>query len=366
MTGKIGKSCTMKPKMKKKVFFILSHLRAGGSERVFWLLSQYFDQSSFDVSLVLLDSRNPFFSMNIKGVNVIHLNSIKATNSVLKLYKLIKTEKPDAIFTTSGHINTLLAGVSLFINIPKLIGRESNVMTIMTKLGGFKDRFWDLFVAFTYKQLDVAVCQSLEIKHSLLSHYKVDMKKLVIIPNPVIPTSIYPNIKNSNEKKLILIARLAVEKGIIRLLKIVSELPEEYTLTIIGDGPLKASILKEIKLLKIDHRVKLLGIVSNVLEMISEHHVLVLPSITEGFPNAVLESLSVGVPVVAFKVGGIQTALEEGFNGYIIEQDDIQDFSNKVKMACTRDWNHHAIKENANNRFSIHKVVKQYQDLLTY
>jgi hypothetical protein len=49
----------------KKVFFVLSSLRAGGAERVFWLLSQYFDKSKFEVTIVLLDSSNPFYSSDL-------------------------------------------------------------------------------------------------------------------------------------------------------------------------------------------------------------------------------------------------------------------------------------------------------------
>ena len=175
--------------MKKKVYFVLSHLRAGGSERVFWILAQYFDKSVYDVSLVLLDSRDPFFSTDLEGVRIVNLNSIRASHSFFKLSKLIKEEKPYAVFTTGGHINTLLSCISIFVPIPKLIGRESNVMDIMSKLGGFRDRFWDLFVRATYKRINIGVCQSQEIRRSLANHYRVPERKLVVIPNPVISTA---------------------------------------------------------------------------------------------------------------------------------------------------------------------------------
>jgi glycosyltransferase involved in cell wall biosynthesis len=352
--------------MKKKVYFILSHLGAGGSERVFWLLSQYFDKSLYEVSLVLLDSREPFLSPDIEGVNIVNLNSIKASRSFFKLLSLIKEEKPFAIFTTGGHLNALLSCISLFVHIPKLIGRESCVVDAMVKLNGLKDKFWDLFVPLTYKRFTVGVCQSLEIKHSLANHYHIPKSKLIVIPNPVLSTDVFIKRQIKSEKKIILVGRLAIEKGISRLLKIMLALPQEYSLTIAGDGPLKNEILKEIKLLQLSDRVRLVGLVSDVGKLIAEHDLMVLTSITEGFPNVVLESLAIGVPVVAFQVGGIQVILKNHFNGFIISQEDLSSFKQHIIKACTRKWNHEAIKADVTSRFGVQKVVKQYEELLSY
>lgn len=350
--------------MKKKVFFVLSHLGAGGSERVFWLLSQYINKSHYDVSLVLLDSGRSFFSTNINHVNIIHLNSIRASRSFFKLCRLIKKEKPFAVFTTGGHINTLLSYVAIFVEIPLLIGRESNVMNVMAKLGGFKERFWDLFVPLTYKRFHFAVCQSLEIEESMAYHYGVPKRKLVIIHNPVLATPITIHQREKMPKKLIMVARLAVEKGIFRLLKIMKNLPQEYSLTIAGEGPLKRKIIQEIEDLQLTNRVKLAGLVTNINELIAAHSLMVLPSLTEGFPNVVLESLAIGVPVVAFKVSGIQDIIKPHFNGYIVNQDDLIGFENYIKMALSKKWDHQAIKADINLRFGIEKIVKQYEALL--
>ena len=351
---------------KKKVYFILGHLGAGGSERVFWILCQHFNKSIYEVSLVILDANKPFFPTSLEGVNIINLNTIRASKSFFKLYKLLKEEKPFAVFTTGGHINTLLSFVSLFVEIPTLIGRESNLMEIMSRIGGLKDRFQDLFVGLTYKRFNLAICQSLEIKYSLANHYGIPKNKLVVIPNPVLPSKITINKYPESDKKIIIVARLAIEKGIIRFLKVMKRLPVEYKLTIAGDGPLKNNIIKEIEALQLTKRVKLVGLVLNIDELIACHQLLVLPSITEGFPNVVLESLAIGIPVVAFRVSGIQTILNHNSNGYIVDQDDLQKFEHYVIKACNQRWNHDAIKADVNTRFGVQKVVKQYESLLIH
>jgi glycosyltransferase involved in cell wall biosynthesis len=188
----------------------------------------------------------------------------------------------------------------------------------------------------------------------------------VVIPNPVLSIDI-PAINLPKEgKKIILVARLAVEKGILRLLQIFKNLPEEYTLTIAGDGPLKKEILKEIIHQQLHKRVQLVGVVNNITKLMASHHLLVLPSVTEGFPNVVLESLSVGTPVVAFRVSGVQAIINSNFNGYIIDQGDLNSFEKHIIKACNQNWDHQAIKEDVNTRFSVQKVVKQYETLLSY
>ena len=349
----------------KKVFFIISHLKAGGSEKVFWILSQYFDPSVFEVYLLVLDSNETFYSRHLNAVKIIDLHSPRASKAIFKIIKLIKAEKPYAVFTTGGHINTLLAFISMFVTIPKLVGRESNVMNIMTELGGFKEKFWDKFLSFTYKRFDIAICQSQEIKKSLAEHYQISEGKLRVIPNPILKTEIIKSPNHTSSKKIIIIARLAIEKGIIRFLHILNNLPPEYVLTIAGEGPMKSEIVQLIRDLNLIERVKLVGIVREIPELIASHDLLVLPSFTEGFPNVVLESLEVGVPVLAFDVGGIRAMINPGFNGYIIRQNNLHDFQNGVEKACNQKWNHRLIKADVENRFSVKKVVKQYEALIS-
>ncbi len=351
--------------MKKKVFFVLSSLRAGGSERVYWLLSQHFDKSQYEVFLVLLDSSDAFFSTEISNVNVVDLKTVKASRSFFKLYQLIRQERPYAIFTTGGHISGLLALISLFVKIPVLIGRESSVMELMVQYLDLKAKIADKFVTATYRRMHIGVCQSEEIRNSLQQKYRIPKAKLVVIPNPVVPVQTLKESQSPGGKRIIIVARLGKEKGYHRLLQIFRKLPREYTLTIAGDGPLKEEIQELVRKLKLQKRIRFAGQVANVTDLIARHDLTVLTSFTEGFPNVVIESLSVGIPVVTFRVSAVSSIIKDGFNGYVIEQDDIECFRNHVRKACQREWDHRAIKEDVITRYGIEKVVSQYQMLVS-
>ncbi|MDB5144683.1 MAG: hypothetical protein JWQ66_3396 [Mucilaginibacter sp.] len=351
--------------MKKKVFLVVSSLGAGGSEKVFWLLSQGFDKEKYDVYLILFDSTREFLSSKIPNVQVIDLKTIKASRSFFKLLRLIKKEKPYAVFSTAMHLNLLIAMISMFVKIPNIIARESNIFTERVKNAGATAKFWGLFVNYLYKRFDKIVCQSDEMLSSFLLRFDIDQDKLIVIPNPVLfPEKIKKTAYTDNVKRVLILARLVPVKSHKRLLEIFSTLPANYTLTIAGDGECRSAIESQVNNLGIKNRVNMLGLISNTSEVIAKHDVMALSSVTEGFPNAVLEALISGMPVVSFRVGGIEALIKNDFNGYIIEQDDMKGFRNSLIKACSREWDSEVIGNDAEQRFSLKVIADRYTSLL--
>lgn len=351
--------------MKKKIFLIVGSLGTGGSERVFWLLSQGINKKEYEVSLVMIDSSKRFLTREIADVNIVDLDTIRASRSFIKLYKLLNREKPYAVFSTGTHINLLVAFVSFFVSIPKLIARESNIYTEMSAFATRRGRIFGYSVNLLYKRFNFIVCQSEEMKESFLKTFKVGQKKLVVIPNPVLPINNHNAVLTSNGMdKLIIVARLSPEKSHSRLLQIFSMLPEKYHLTIAGDGVCKEDIMAQVKKLNIQSRVNMAGLIANVDEAVSKHDLFLLTSVTEGFPNAALEALAVGVPVISFKVGGIASMIKPGFNGYIVDQNDNEGFAQSIIKASSISWDREKIREDALNRFSLQTIANQYTKLV--
>ncbi len=351
--------------MKKKIFLVISSLGPGGSERVFWLLSQGIDKKKYDVSLVIIDSSKKFLSREIADVNIIDLNTTKASRSFIKLYKLLNSEKPYAVFSTSTHINLLVAFVAVFVSIPKVIARESNIYSEMSEFSTRRGRMFGYGVNLLYKWFNFIVCQSEEMEESFLKKFEIKQKRLVVIPNPVLsPKNYNAVLANTGVERLLTIARLSPEKSHSRLLKIFSMLPEKYHLTIAGDGECRDDIIAQVRKLNLEHRVSLIGLISNVNEIISKHDLFLLTSVTEGFPNAALEALAMGVPVISFKVGGISSMIRPGFNGYVVDQDDTEGFAQRIIKADSIKWDRKKIREDVLARFSLQAVADQYTELI--
>lgn len=351
---------------KRKVFFLLSCLGSGGSERVFWNVSQGLNKSMFDVAIVILNSRVSCYSMDLENVRIIDLNTLKASKSFYALYKLLKKEKPDVVFSTTDHINMLVSIVARFFRSTDFIARISNIPSEQKLYDDNKAKFYSLFAKLSYKVFDRIICQTEAMQQAVQNDYSIDEDKTMVIPNPVIKGDWIKTAHNSSKQfRLLLVARFAPEKGLDRLIDIFSTLPSNYHLSMVGKGRLKDEIIKKVENLGLNNRVSFLGEIKNVQEVMTQHDLLVLSSYTEGCPNVVIEALSVGLPVVGFHVSGMKELIIEGFNGFVIQQNDLFGFKEKIIQACESTvWNYKEIKTDVYTKFDLKRVSKAYEELI--
>ncbi len=95
--------------------------------------------------------------------------------------------------------------------------------------------------------------------------------------------------------------------------------PEGALLVILGDGP-ERPVLEEA--VRRDPSVRLLGRRDDVERVLGASDVFVFPSRREGMPNAVLEAMACGLPVAAFRIGGVQDLVEDGREGLLLSEGD--------------------------------------------
>src|SRR6185295_16529102 len=119
---------------------------------------------------------------------------------------------------------------------------------------------------------------------------------------------------------IVCVARLSPEKGHAGLLQAFGRLVAagfDADLELLGDGPDRARIEEQIRVLGLSERVQLRGQVSEdqVMEALSRATVLVLASFMEGLPVTLMEALALGVPVIAPCVAGIPELVEHGVSG---------------------------------------------------
>lgn len=349
----------------RKIFFIVGSLGAGGSERVYWLLSQYFVNRDYDVYVVFLTSQEQCFSTAIEGITFIDLGTTRASKSFFKLLKVLRGAKPFAVFSTTDHINILTAIVSFFIRVPRLLARVSNNPRQMKAFYGIKARLYNRLAPLLLHRYDTIICQTNEMRQVASKVYRLPDAKLKVIPNPVgSPSGVSDDTGITINHQMIALGRLRPEKGFFRLLEVMRMLPDNYSLTIAGDGPLMQSLVGYVAENNLNNRVFFLGQVTDVTNLVQAHQLFVAASFTEGFPNAVLEALAAGTPVVTFIVGGVDEMIRPGFNGYLVEQGNLPALKDAIMTACSRKWDHKVIQADALQRFSLDRVGRMYEDLL--
>jgi glycosyltransferase involved in cell wall biosynthesis len=125
--------------------------------------------------------------------------------------------------------------------------------------------------------------------------------------------------------RLVMTARMAEPKDHPTLLTALSGLKHlEWTLDLIGDGPLEDGLRRRAEELGIANRVRFLGFCEDAAVRIAAAQVFVLASRFEAFPYSILEAMRAGLPVVASHVGGIPEAVVPGRTGLLAPVGDVE------------------------------------------
>jgi glycosyltransferase involved in cell wall biosynthesis len=126
--------------------------------------------------------------------------------------------------------------------------------------------------------------------------------------------------------RILNVGRLDPEKGTVYLIRAVHELVRSgwrsLRLDLVGTGREEGALRREVEKLGLTEHVRFMGYIPygpGLLAVYRASDVFVLPSLTEGFPQALLEAMACGVPVVATRVGGVAGLVEDGRNGLLVD-----------------------------------------------
>jgi len=129
-----------------------------------------------------------------------------------------------------------------------------------------------------------------------------------------------------------IVARLSPVKNHVLLLRVVAQLDARFHLVVIGDGPSRADLEELARQLRIESRVHFSGEVTSDRNLHQCFDVSVLCSLSEGFPNSVIEAMAAARPVVATPVGGVTDAVTHGVTGILVPVDDPTPFVDALRM----------------------------------
>lgn len=141
-----------------------------------------------------------------------------------------------------------------------------------------------------------------------------------------------------NAKIIVTAGRLSPEKGHRFLVEAIPKIHSENHDTFFvfcGDGPMTEKIIEQAKSLGALDRCRFVGFRRDLAEIFSVMDLMVLPSLSEGLPNVVLEAFAASKPVVASNIGGVPEVVEEGINGYLVPPGRPQPLAEAIlKMLC--------------------------------
>lgn len=351
-------------KTRKKIIFVIPSLTAGGAERVMSFVATNISKTHFEVSLWVSGfEKNTAYK--IEGISVRYFNKSRVLHAIPAFFTSLKKAKPDVVISSISHLNITMGLLSIFNPKTKFIGREANVLSILKKYSTSK-RFYDFkLLNFSYKFLDIILCQSSDMYNDMKFNYKIPESKLRIINNPI-TDNFELKLEKEGEKEVvqfITVARLKKQKGHERILKSLSKLTFPFQYTIVGDGPEKDNLFNLINELGLQDKIKHVPFTNEVSKFLSKSDFFLQGSHVEGFPNCLIESCSVGTPIIAFRApGGLNEIIEDGINGFIADNEK-EFVENIIESTKNHKWDVKIISDSVNIKFNKEKIIQKYEEL---
>lgn len=281
-----------------KGLYLINSLEGGGAERVFCKLIELKIKHSVGVfAVVVLDKKDEVYDLP-EGVKVFRLDaSTSLFYSLIQYFKIVKSFKPDyaVSFLTRANIFNVLA--SKLFNYKAILSERSNTNGRI-KSGNFK-LLKMLFVRLLYSFSDAIIAVSEGVKNCLVNDYGIKEEVVYVLNNPVSVPKKTDFSKEDNQRSIVCMGRLVKSKAFDVLLRAYAKSKSTRDLTILGQGPELDSLKAISKSLSIDNRVNFLGYRSNPLEIIGESSFYVMASRLEGFPNSLVEAMSMSRAVIA-------------------------------------------------------------------
>jgi GalNAc-alpha-(1->4)-GalNAc-alpha-(1->3)-diNAcBac-PP-undecaprenol alpha-1,4-N-acetyl-D-galactosaminyltransferase len=139
-------------------------------------------------------------------------------------------------------------------------------------------------------------------------------------------------------------------------------------LSILGDGPERASLEALASRLGISSRTRFLGWVRDPGTVLSRGDLFVLSSRYEGFPNALLEAMSCGLPAVSFDCpSGPREIIRDGVDGILVPPQDVDSLSAAMDRLMSSPAERQVLASRAaevNERFGLERVAKIWEDVI--
>jgi glycosyltransferase involved in cell wall biosynthesis len=299
-----------------------------------------------------------------------------------RLLTLLKEQRPDVVHTHLGRADSYGRLAARLARVPAIVTTAHNVEQWKSN---FAFRTID---AYTTQFAHRVIACSERVSEHLRAVGTVPMTKVSVIRNGVnlrawdnssAPANAIELRKSLNctEMDFVIgiVGRLEEQKGHVYLLKAIADLREQLKnlrLLVAGEGTLGDSMKRLVNSLQLSSMVTFAGPRRDMRLVYEAIDLLVMPSLWEGLPITMLETMASGRPVIATAVGGMPEVIRHEFNGLLIPSKDSEAIAGAIKR-CYLDRDlmcrlARAGKSTVRNEFSIEvtaqKVVEVYEELL--
>ncbi len=332
-----------------RVLHLINNLEVGGTERQAVELLNRLDEKRFDVRLAVLGWRGPLrekIASRFPRAPEFPLKGFFNANAVKQILRLREMMIEERIAVLHAH--DFYSG-ALGVTAARLAGVRALAAQRHLRLSDRRVHEWG--TKYIHKLANRLLVNAEGIRDYILRTGAVAPGKIVVIHNgldaPADPQALRERRRAELLAELGLaadariigsVARLEAVKGHRYLLEAAARVMRSDArarLVLVGDGSLRDAIRAQAERLGIGARTRLLGERKDSAQLAAAFDVAVLASLSEGLPNAVLEAMAVGVPVVATAVGGAPELIEDGETGFLVPPADPEAMAERIEYALT-------------------------------
>lgn len=268
-------------------------------------------------------------------------------------------------------------------SISGILARESikdkRYVPVITTLHGTDitlvgaDRSYLPITRYALQQSDGVTAVSKFLKRATIETF--DFDDVEVIPNFICPShyrkltdcSLNNELAPNGEKLLVHVSNFRPVKRAIDCVEIFAKVRKEYPnvrLVMVGDGPERAAVKHQAKVLRVEDDAVFVGKKANIADYLGVSDIFLLPSELESFGLAALEAQACELPVIATRIGGIPEVVNDGESGFLSDIGDVEKMANDALKLLTNDEMRRAFgargREISVQRYSTDVIIPQY------
>ena len=344
--------------MKYKIVIVIDVIEniTGGAERQVYELLKAIDRQKFDVWLYVLhqkevpveiqnfqlpitnvqsisNDQSPMIRIKTLGINRIY--DIEGIREGMRFSRFLKEEKIDAVMTYHFASDIWGTYFAKKARVPVIISnrRDEGFWRNTTHIKAYKwvNKWVDKVIAVSKAVQKMAIEEGIpedkvELLYSGVDLTRFDVKVDIAAKRKEIGVPV-------DAKLIACVGNFNPIKGhgylIDAMVDVLKHIPNVH-LMLIGDGVLRQSYELRVTGYGLEKNVHFLGKRNDVPELLLSSDLCVLPSLSEGLSNALIEYMAAGKPVIATRVGGNPDVIEDGVNGILVEAKDSGALSQKI------------------------------------